>query len=33
MNRESQLYLEQEIETYLGIKDRPIRGEVARVKP
>ena len=30
MNRESQLYLEQEIETYLGIQDSPVRGEVPR---
>ena len=30
MNRETQLYLEQEIETYLGIKDKIVKGEVQR---
>lgn len=30
MSKETQIYLEQEIETYLKIKDRPVRGEVAR---
>ncbi len=30
MNRETQLYIEQEIEAYLRIKDRPIKGEIDR---
>lgn len=30
LNRETQMYLEQEIETYLKIKDQPIKGEVPR---
>lgn len=30
LDRESQLYLEQEIETHLGIVDRRVRGEVTR---
>jgi hypothetical protein len=29
-NAEQALFLEQEIERYLGIKDQPVRGEVAR---
>ena len=30
MDRSSQLYIEQEIETYLNIRDEPIEGEVPR---
>lgn len=30
MNAEAQLFLEQEIETYLKIKDVPVRGEIKR---
>jgi hypothetical protein len=30
LNRETQMYLEQEIETYLKIKDLPIKGEIPR---
>ena len=30
MDKSTQLYLEQEIETYLGIKDKPIEGELPR---
>ncbi len=32
MNLEAQLFLEQEIETYLRIKDLPVQGEVSRKK-
>jgi uncharacterized Fe-S cluster protein YjdI len=31
MDQNTQLYLEQKIENYLGIKDYPIKGEVSRV--
>ncbi len=31
MDQKTQLYLEQEIETYLDIKDHPVKGEVPRV--
>lgn len=30
MDKDTQLYLEQEIETYLGIKDKLIKGEISR---
>lgn len=29
-NSEQALYIEQEIESYLGIEDRPVRGEIGR---